>query len=421
MQTFVRGGTLLCSLLFLQTDSFCGRGDSTTTPHEKDLAIRVYLDCDGCDQDHIKSKLTFVNYVRDRHDSQVHIMITSERTGSGGRQYTQTFLGQREFSGVNDTLTFGTRETDSDDTIRNEMIRVMKLGLVRYAGHTPPGKNIVISYQDSGIQNHVSDPWNYWVFRTRLHTYFNGEKSRNYLSLSGSVSASRTTNDLKFGLSVYGNYNENNFDIDGSTISSFSRSKGLDASAVLSLDDHWSWGVSATLYSSTYQNMHLSTGPDAALEFNVYPYVESTRRQLRIAYELSHRYIQYEEETIYDKTNEHLLKGELSATLELKERWGSVEARLESSHYFHDFSKNRLELFTELTLSLVEGLSLEVFGRAALLHDQLSLPKEDASAEEILLQRTELATQFEYYGSVGLSYAFGSIYSNIVNPRFGTF
>jgi hypothetical protein len=39
--------------------------------------------------------------------------------------------------------------------------------------------------------------------------------------------------------------------------------------------------------------------------------------------------------------------------------------------------------------------------------------------EDILLQIRQLETQYDYYTSVGISYKFGSIYSNIVNPRFG--
>jgi len=41
-----------------------------------------------------------------------------------------------------------------------------------------------------------------------------------------------------------------------------------------------------------------------------------------------------------------------------------------------------------------------------------------ASLEEILLRRRELETSYYYYFSIGLSYTFGSIYNNVVNPRF---
>jgi len=37
----------------------------------------------------------------------------------------------------------------------------------------------------------------------------------------------------------------------------------------------------------------------------------------------------------------------------------------------------------------------------------------------VLLRLRELETQFEYFTSFGLTYTFGSIYNNVVNPRFG--
>jgi hypothetical protein len=38
--------------------------------------------------------------------------------------------------------------------------------------------------------------------------------------------------------------------------------------------------------------------------------------------------------------------------------------------------------------------------------------------EEILVRQLELATGYQYEFSVGISYSFGSIYNNVVNPRF---
>ena len=45
--------------------------------------------------------------------------------------------------------------------------------------------------------------------------------------------------------------------------------------------------------------------------------------------------------------------------------------------------------------------------------------KGGATPEEILLRRKELETNFEYFTSFGFTYTFGSIYNNVVNPRFG--
>jgi len=72
-----------------------------------------------------------------------------------------------------------------------------------------------------------------------------------------------------------------------------------------------------------------------------------------------------------------------------------------------------------MNIRLLRGLSVSLRGEYSRIHDQLNLPKGDASIDEILLRRKELATNYEYSFSVGLSYTFGSIFSNVVNPRFG--
>jgi hypothetical protein len=67
----------------------------------------------------------------------------------------------------------------------------------------------------------------------------------------------------------------------------------------------------------------------------------------------------------------------------------------------------------------MKGLTFDIDGNYSITHDQLSLPKGDATLEEILLHRRELASDYDYFIRVGLDYSFGSIFSNVVNPRFG--
>ncbi len=52
------------------------------------------------------------------------------------------------------------------------------------------------------------------------------------------------------------------------------------------------------------------------------------------------------------------------------------------------------------------------------MRDQIFLPRRGASDEEVLLRQRALNTNFSYFGSVNVSYTFGSIFNNIVNPRF---
>ncbi|MDZ7756042.1 hypothetical protein [Rhodohalobacter sp.] len=69
-------------------------------------------------------------------------------------------------------------------------------------------------------------------------------------------------------------------------------------------------------------------------------------------------------------------------------------------------------------MRIIEGLSLSLYANYQNIQDQLTLPAGDASLEDILLQRRELATDFSFYGSVAITYTFGSDFANIVNTRF---
>jgi hypothetical protein len=92
---------------------------------------------------------------------------------------------------------------------------------------------------------------------------------------------------------------------------------------------------------------------------------------------------------------------------------------LEGSNFFHDFTKNRIELSGIINIRILKGLSFRIFGGVARINDQLSLVRGEASEAEILLQLQELETSYNAEGRLGITYTFGSIYNNIVNPRFG--
>jgi hypothetical protein len=99
-------------------------------------------------------------------------------------------------------------------------------------------------------------------------------------------------------------------------------------------------------------------------------------------------------------------------------KWGSANAALVYSNYLYDFNKNNLNFYSNVNVRLFKGLSLSCFLYLSIIHDQLSLPKEGATYEEVLLQQHQLATQYSYNFNFGITYTFGSIYNNIVNPRF---
>ena len=78
-----------------------------------------------------------------------------------------------------------------------------------------------------------------------------------------------------------------------------------------------------------------------------------------------------------------------------------------------------MDLEGDVSLRIARGLSLTVEASASRIRDQLSLPRRDATPEEVLLRIRGLRTGFEVRAEFGITYQFGSAFASIVNPRFG--
>jgi len=379
-------------------------------------ALNVYMES----TDFIRKEIPYINYVRDIKDAAVYIISTSQNTGSGGKEYSYFFVGQKEFTGMRDTLTFVTTPDETDEGRREKEINTLKMGLMRYVSKTPLSKYMRISFSEPLSETVSSDRWNSWVFMSSINGFLQGQKTYKSYYLSGNVNASRITEDWKINLRSSLSRTEDKFIIDDTTtITGQNSSESFNALIVKSINDHWSFGGTARLGTSSYSNQKFAYAVMPGIEYDVFPYSESTRRQLRILYSAGFNYTSYTDTTIYDKIKENLWMHSLSASYEVVQKWGSIDIGIEYSNYFHDWSKNNLSIFGYLDLRIAKGLSVTLVGSAAMVHDQLGLVKEDIPVDQILLQRKELATQFEYFTSFGFTYTFGSIYNNVVNPRFG--
>ncbi len=404
---------------------------------QEDSTLRVYIDCpsfqSGCDPDYFRTEITFVNHVRSPEDADVHVLLTTQTTGSGGTEYTITLIGRRRFDGRTDTLRYVAGKSDTDQERRGGVAHAIKLGLVRYAAGTPAARHLDLTYTaplERGALAALRDPWNYWVFSLSANGFFNGQKSTNYQQIYGSTSANRVTLSSKVLLSLYESYNRNSYTyptsydsagapLTDTTIVSLSRSYGGDALLVRSIGPHWSAGVEVTADRSTYNNEDLALKAGPAIEYDIFPYDQSTRRLLRILYRVTGNYFNYSDTTIFGRLTETRVQQALTVAVAATQPWGSTFATLTGSTYLHDLRKNNLELFGGIGMRVARGLSFNVSGDLFLIHDQLYLPKHGANEVQVLLQRRALATSYQYYASVGLSYFFGSKINNIVNPRFG--
>src|SRR5947207_4746737 len=293
-----------------------------TTRSAQDSALRVFFDCpefqSGCDFDFMRTEITFVNWVRNREDADVHVLVTTQGTGGGGTEYTLTFIGLRRFAGQADTLRYFSAPNDTEDSKRKGVARTLKLGLVRFVAATPSGARLEIGYQAPQTQatgKAPHDPWNYWVFNIETFTNLNGEKRQRFTYTSGSLTASRVTQTWKLSTSVSGNYNESRFldvpvtDSLGNqtgtkTVKSISRGYSANQLVARSISSHWSLGGSVSARTSTFSNYDLLFDFAPGIEYDFYPYTQSTRRLLTLRYTVGPRFAHYTDTTIFNRTTE---------------------------------------------------------------------------------------------------------------------
>ena len=404
-------------------------GPSTAHAQEPAVAddlLRVFLECSGmgCDQREFRTQMTWVNWMRDRQDAQVHVIVTNEQTGSGGRQYYLDFIGLEELDGADDQLTFSTLGTDVRDEAVQGLGRVLATGLARYSILIGAGAPFDIVGRDTGDQERivtaqeVDDPWDFWVFEIDFGTDFSGETSRQNRRANGGFEARRVSETWKIEFEAEGSWRRNEIQLSDTTIVDTRRDWETDFFAGYALADHWSVGGRAEASAATRTNQDLNVGASGSLEFSVWPYVEAPRRSLRFSYSLGARYFDYEEETLFGQTSETRPVHDFNVRINKRQPWGSVFANVSASQYLHDLSKYRLSTGGFLSFRVVRGLNLNVNGRVSWIRDQLFLSADGATDEEILLQRRRLQSNFDWDFGIGFSFQFGSIYNNVVNNRF---
>ena len=81
-----------------------------------------------------------MDFVRDRTQADVHVIITSVETGSGGREYVLAFTGEGRRAGSNQTLKAITGTGDPEDVRRKQVLTTLRIGLLQYvaADGAPP-------------------------------------------------------------------------------------------------------------------------------------------------------------------------------------------------------------------------------------------------------------------------------------------
>lgn len=400
--------------------------EADTTRQIGQQTVRVYLDCPGwlCDFDYFRREVGYVSWVRDRNVSDVQVLVTQQGTGGGGQRITLDLIGRGDFEGIERRLDYTSGPSETDAETREGLLRVLKLGLAGYLARTEAAAQLDLTYEGepaAGGEQAAGpddDPWNRWIFEIDAGGGFESEGRSEEFDVDGSLSANRTTRELKIDVGLSGSYSESQFTLDDdSTFTSIQRQYGVSSVVVSSVGPHWSVGGQGSVRHSTQQNQELAASAGPAVEYNLFPYAESTRRQLTVLYAMSANAFDYDQETVFNQFSEERLSHRLEISLDAQEPWGEVGVSLRGSHYLDNVRQNRVTLSGNTEIQLVQGLSFDIFGSASRVRDQIYLPLEEATDEEIIVGEREFATDFEYELNVGFSYTFGSIYSSVVNAR----
>jgi len=400
------------------------------------LRLSVFLDCAtrGCNRNYFRTELAWVNWARVPESSDVHVIMTSQATGAGGREFQLDFMGRRGF-GYERRLTHQAPPTATDRETLDELARTMGVGLLHFGTVNGFFDDVTMFRDVAGILDagerfdpgerlvagdELEDPWDFWVFRLGGRTELEGEKTRRTNRIDGYVSASRVTPAWKMNFRANMNHNRREIDLaDDSTFSDRRTDWGFGTLVAYSLAGHWSVGVRGDVRKIVRFNQSFRVEVTPAIEYSFFPYEEATRRAFTVFYQVGPAHREYIEETVHGQMRETRWEHALEIEFSQRQQWGDASIRLAGSHFLHDTGLYNVSMEGELDFRIARGVSVGGEAGISWVNDQIYLSAEGATDAESLLDLQQRAQDFNYGIEVGFSFQFGSIYNNVVNNRFG--
>ena len=383
----------------------------------------LFLDCQmRCDRIYLKEEITYVNYVRDRQVSDIYVLATRQNTGAGGNEIRLAFSGSNEYSAITDTIIYYVEPQSTDAVWREALVENMKKGLLPFLAISPIADKITYNIEmgdEDETEEEVNDPWNYWVFNLGGNLWVNGEDQFSGINLGTRFNVSRVTEDHKFWLNLRYNLDKSTFVLsDGEEFKNTQKSYNINSQYVKSLGDHLSAGFRTGAGSSTFGNTDFDARFNAAVEYNVFPYSESSTKRFTFFYNIGALYNNYTDTTVYNKLTETVMQHGIEIEFRQVEKWGEVEIEIGADQYLHDLSLYSLYLNPEIEWNITKGLYFNLGGFISFVGDRINIAKSDITDEDILLQTKQLDTDYRYFSYMGINYRFGSQYNNFVNTRF---
>ena len=398
--------------------------------------IKVFVDCNAwCDMSYVKTEINYIDFVPDRFSANVYVMITSQSTGSGGNEIQLYFSGQENFKGMEDTLKFYRTSVGTDAEYRENLVRYLKIGLTRFIAHTSLAQKMTISVLVSKNESAVNslsnkkDKWNFWVFNIGVNGDFSSDDYSKRNSITGRINANRVTERSKVSINANISRSVRTYDDNGVKNKFRNNSSSFNTTMVSSLNNHWSVGGFGNILHSDYSNYDVQFNLNPAIEYSFFPYKEAVKRSITLFYRIGPSYNKFIDSSNYISPEHWLFQHSLSLNVGFIQKWGNVNMNASWDNFLNSFESdsvkikgrdiNTFSVGGNLDIRIVKGLSLYIYSSINFTKGIYpNISRYAVSLNDLLTGNRQYASQRSFFSYFSLNYRFGSIYNNVVNPRF---
>ncbi|MFA9389442.1 MAG: hypothetical protein ACERKD_06525 [Prolixibacteraceae bacterium] len=398
-------------LVFPQSNSYVNKGNKSR--------LKIYVDGIGFDFDYLREEINFIDFVNDPFTADVQIIAVEEPTGSGGSNYSVRFHS-RTFNNISDfTLNIPVIPKETSFNKQHKFTNTIIYGLMPFFNETSSSDNYKLHFEllnDSTSQdNTLSDKWKNWVFSITSSGGFNVEQSKSGYNYAFIFKGDKVTDKIKINNFIYVNNRVTDYK-DLGYVYRYNY-KYAFSKVVYSLSEHWSSGITLYPIQSSYYNKRFAIAAMGALEYNFFPWSESNEHIVSLAYSLGYEKLFFYKKNYRSNIQENMPLHRIYITGSTVQPWGDISVNLTGSEYLNDLSLYNLSFGADFSVRIAKGLSLTLNIMAISIHDQIYIPEDSYTVEQIISESIKLPTSFELSGSIGFTYQFGSIYNNIINRR----
>lgn len=388
----------------------------------------VYINCatveTRCFRDYLFQTISNCNFVWDQSQAEVIVLVTEKPGSTGGKLLTIEFTGANRLKSKNDTLTCDIPLGSTDEFTRTHICSTILRGL-QYMFHHTQWQNTfastiaVLKEEDEAKSVVVKDKWDYWNFTPGMNGWVEGQSNALFVEWNKELTARRITDKNKFILNLQHGTKYSSYTLETGKISININKLNIIPLYVLSIHNKWSAGLTAQYQMDEYKNIKSSYRFAPVIEYNIFPYSMNAQKQLRLVYQAGIQKFSYNDTTLHNKTGETRPYSRFAVITDINRNWGSIRSSAQVNSYLDNIKQYRVTFNSFISLRIAKGLNVFVDGRFEIVNDQISLLKNELSDNVYLLGGHQLPTKNYFQAEFGVLFTFGSLFSNIVNPRMG--